>query len=221
MRVGCSQVWRDPNCGLSNPRVGNAVLLTGPAAAGKSTLAQYLAQQLGWKSLSEDDYWVRNGWGAGRRSPEQESVVQQQVVGDLLAVCRSSRCVVLEFILYSEPPNPLTAYEEALTDHAVAFGVIALRPSVCEILRRMEVRGRLRDLDDLPRRRRETEHQVRLLESEAMRGRNVIDTTHLSVGDTYQICLERLGPLLSGSHAAARPAARGGQASPGRAECDS
>src|SRR5215211_9123965 len=79
-------------------------------------------------------------------------------------------------------PEPPDAYEEALTDHAVAFGVIALRPSVGEILRRMEVRGRLRDLDDLPRRRRENEHQVRLLESEAMRGRNVIDTTHLSVG---------------------------------------
>ena len=200
------------------PELANAVLLTGPAASGKSTLAQYLVQQLEWEALSEDDYWVRNGWGAGRRSPEQESVVQQQVLGDLLAVCRSGRCVVLEFILYSVPPNPLSAYEEALTDHAVGFDVIALRPSVGEILRRMQVRGRLRDLNDLPRRRRETEHQVRLLESDAMRTRKVIDTTHLSAADTYQICLERLGPLLSGSHTAPRPTAQRGQAPPARAE---
>jgi hypothetical protein len=27
-----------------------------------------------------------------------------------------------------------------------------------------------------------------------MRGRNVIDKTHWSAGDIYQICLERLGP---------------------------
>jgi undecaprenyl-diphosphatase len=180
------------------PKAGNVVLLTGPAASGKSTLAQYLAQQLGWQAVSEDDYWVRNGWGSGPRSPEQEATVQQQVVGDLLPICWSGRSVVLEFILYSEPPKPLSAYEAVLTDHAVAFEVIALKPSVAEILRRMAARGRPRDTDQLSERRREAEHQTRILESDAVRlAPVIIDNTHLSVGATYHVCLERLGRLLS------------------------
>ncbi len=69
----------------------NAILITGPAASGTSTLARYVAQQLGWQCLSEDEHWVANGWGSGARSLEQEMVVQRQVVNDLVAECPAGR----------------------------------------------------------------------------------------------------------------------------------
>ena len=75
------------------PKLGDVVLITGPMGSGKSTLAQYMAQQLGWESVSEDTYWVENGWGTGLRTPEQEEVVQRQVIDHLLTVCRSGRSV--------------------------------------------------------------------------------------------------------------------------------
>jgi adenylate kinase family enzyme len=179
---------------------GNAILITGPAASGKSTLARYVSQQLGWQCLSEDDYWVANGWGSGTRSLEQEMVVQRQVVNDLVAKCRAGRSVVLEFVVYSEPPNALSAYEEALTTLQVAFEVLALRPSVAEIIRRMEFRGRPEDLEDLQRRRREAERQVRVLEPDGTRSWTVLDTTDLTVGEICRICLQRPGwPRLFGS----------------------
>ena len=115
--------------------LGAVVLVTGPMGSGKSTLAQYLAQQLGWESVSEDAYWAEHGWGSGTRSPEQEQVVQRQVIDHLLTVCRSGRSVVLEFILYSEPPNPLSAYLRACSDHSMTCRVIVLKPSIPEILR--------------------------------------------------------------------------------------
>lgn len=100
-------------------------------AAAKSTLAQHLARQLGWESASEDTYWVDNVWGSGLRTPAQEEVVQRQVVEHLLAVCRSGRSVVLEFVLYAAPPNPLTAYQQALAENSVACQVmvIVLKPT--------------------------------------------------------------------------------------------
>jgi predicted kinase len=160
--------------------------------SGKSTLAQYLAERLGWECLSEDAYWIRNGWGSGFRSFEQEELVQGQVLGDVLAICRSGRSVVLEFILYSEPPNPLRAYESALADQLVAVEVVMLKPSVAEILQRIATRGKPSDLQHLSERRREVEHQIRILESVAMGSRRMIDTTGLSVNETYQACVESL-----------------------------
>ena len=175
------------------PNLGHVVLVTGPMGSGKSTLAQYMAHQLGWESVSEDTYWVENGWGSGLRSPEQEQVVQRQVIDHLLTVCRSGRSVVLEFILYAEPPNPVSAYQHAFADNSVACEVIVLKPSVPEILRRIAARGRPGDLQRLPERRHDIEHQVRVLESEAMRPYRVIDTTDLSVEEVYRTCLASLG----------------------------
>ena len=173
--------------------LGDVVLLTGPMGSGKSTLAQYLAQQLGWESVSEDTYWAEHGWGSGTRSPEQEQVVQRQVIDHLLTVCRSGRSVVLEFILYSQSPNPLSAYLRACSDHSMTCRVIVLKPSIPEILRRIEARGRPGDLRRLPELRHDIEHQVRVLESDTFRSYRVIDTTDLPVEAVYRICLDVIG----------------------------
>jgi predicted kinase len=174
------------------PNLGQVVLVTGPMGSGKSTLAHNLAQRLAWESLSEDRYWIQNGWGSGLRTPEHEAVVQRQVLGDLLTVCRSGQSVVLEFILFSAPPNPLSAYETALAANGVAVEVVVLKPSVSETLIRIMGRGRPQDLQHLSERQRDVEHQVRILESDAMRSRRMIDTTGLSVDELTRTCLESL-----------------------------
>jgi adenylate kinase family enzyme len=179
------------------PNLGDVVLVTGPIGSGKSTLVHYMAQQLGWVSVSEDTYWVENGWASGLRTPEQEEVIQRQVIDHLLTICRSGRSVLLEFILYAEPPNPLSAYQQAFADNSVNCQAIVLKPSVPEILRRIAARGRPVDLQRLPERRHEVQHQVRVLESDAMRSYRVIDTTDLSVEKVYRTCLESLGRLPS------------------------
>jgi adenylate kinase family enzyme len=164
--------------------------------SGKSTLARHMAQQLKWDCISEDAYWAENGW-AGFRSSDQEQVVQRQVIDRLLSVCRSGRSVVLEFILYAEPPNPLSAYQRALDDNSVAYGVIVLKPSVAEVMRRIAVRGRAGDLQRLVEREQDVEHQMQVLESETLRSYRFVDSSDLSVEEATWACLESLGRLPS------------------------
>jgi hypothetical protein len=88
----------------------------------------------------------------------------------------------------------MTAYEKALTDHFVAVDVVVLKPTVPAILRRIATRGRPRDVQHLSERRRKVEHQIRILASDAMSSRRTIDTTDLSVDETYRILrLEGIG----------------------------
>ena len=164
--------------------------------SGKSTLAQNMAQHLDWDCVSEDTYWVENGW-AGFRSPDQEQVVQHQVIDRLHAVCRSGRGVVLEFILYAEPPNPLSAYEQALDDNSVAYEVIVLKPSVAEVMRRIAVRGRAGDLQRLVELEQDIEHQMQVLESETPRSYRFVDSSDPSVEEATRACLKSLGRLPS------------------------
>jgi adenylate kinase family enzyme len=174
---------------MPTPRV---LLITGPGGSGKSTLAGTIARRPGWTSLSEDAYWVDNGWGAGLRSPEHERVVQEQVAEDLLAATDAGRSVALEFILYNRPPNPLTAYQAVLSEHRIAHQTIALKPAVEEVLRRMEHRGRPRDVHDLERRRRDAEHQLRVLEADEVDPDWLIDPTDRTIDDLCRECLARL-----------------------------
>ena len=169
---------------------GRVLLITGPAGSGKSTLAKAVSEELGWGCISEDAYWVRNGWGAGLRSSEHEQVVQAQVGKDLLAVSRERRSAALEFILYKDPPNPLTAYQELLSDSLIAFNTVVLKPSVDEILRRMQARGRPNDLKDLELRRSQAEHQVQRLETKHIDPRWVIDPTGLSIDEVVHQCID-------------------------------
>jgi len=173
-------------------KLGKVLLIVGPAASGKSTLAQYIAERQGWRYLSEDDYWVKNGW-SGLRTPEQESTVQQQVAGDLLPLCSDGTDVVLEFILYKDPPNPLTAYQTLLTGHAVTFHTIALKPSVEEIITHMKHRGRATDLNNLQGRRKDAENQLRCLEAAYVKNEWIIDPTNMSLKELHKKCLDVIG----------------------------
>jgi adenylate kinase family enzyme len=168
------------------------LLITGPGGSGKSTLAAYIAEKLRWTRLSEDEYWISNGWGSGLRTEEQEEQVQQQVLRDAFAEIAAGRGVVLEFILYKLPPNPLTHYQKALSRQQIRFETIVLKPSVVEILARMTKRGRPSDLNRLELRSRDAEHQMAILEAPFIEPGWVVNPTHMTVDELYDVCLRRL-----------------------------
>jgi adenylate kinase family enzyme len=172
---------------------GEVLIIVGPAGSGKSTLASYISNKLGWEYLPEDEYWVRNQWTDGERTSEQEQEVQKQVCDYINKnVHNLGKSAVLEFILYSEPPNPLTVYTEFLTKSSIPYQIIALRPSVEEILRRLKSRGRPNDVSNLEARRKDAENQIRRLGSDYIKPEWIIDPTDLTIEELYEESLVRL-----------------------------
>jgi adenylate kinase family enzyme len=172
-------------------KTGKVLLLTGPAGSGKTTLAQYISDKSNWKYISEDDYWVSHGW-SGIRSAEQEQIVQAEVMKDMQLSVENGQDVVFEFILYyNDQPNPLTRYKDKLKRLHIDFATVALKPSVEEIMRRIKLRGRPSDLENLADRKLNAENQLRCLEAEYIKSEWIIDPEELSVDELYRKCLEK------------------------------
>jgi len=163
------------------------ILLAGPAGSGKTSTAARIARHPEWVHVSEDEYWVKIKEGRPpheRRTPEEHDIVQQRVAERVAEIVSSNKNVVLEFILYEDPPRPLVCYQEALGARDVPVITRILRPTVEEILRRIQVRQRRSD-DDLHRLRVHAENQVRVLASPHIQPDWVIDTTDLTLEEVY------------------------------------
>lgn len=164
----------------------DVLLITGPAGSGKSTLAQYAASRPGWVQLSEDDYWVKHGWGSGLRTSEQEEVIQQEVMKVVISQTKEGNKVALEFILYyPTKPNPLSNYQQGLSELGISVQTVALKPSVDEILRRLKERGRRSDIDNLEAKRKDAEHQVACLEANYIAKDWLVDPTGVPVENLF------------------------------------
>ena len=92
--------------------------------------------------------------------------------------------MVLEFILYEDPPRPLMNYQSALTSMDIPFTTRILRPSADEVLRRMKMRGRRKDAD-VEKSRAQAEHQLRCLLSPVIQNDWVIDTSDIPLEEVY------------------------------------
>lgn len=168
----------------SSPRV---ILIAGPGAAGKTSTAARIAQNAEWAHISEDDYWVeiKTGRPAGElRTAAEQAVVQAQVLRRILVLLRESKNVVLEFILYEDPPLPLLNYQNALSAKAIQFETRILRPSVDEVAQRMRLHGRAGDAD-VEKRRAEITHQISCLSSPHIERHCVLHTSDLSLEEVY------------------------------------
>jgi adenylate kinase family enzyme len=163
------------------------VLLAGPAGSGKTSLGARIAATPGWTHLSEDDYWVRikEGHPAGAlRTPEEQAIVQAEVIRDLLSTLIAGNKVVLEFILYEDPPRPLLAYQKALSEREIPFMTSVLRPTLDELLVRIRKRGR-DDERDIMSLRSNAEHQIACIASPLIRSHWLIDPTGDTLEETY------------------------------------
>lgn len=137
--------------------------------------------------MSEDDHWVKikegHPWGE-LRTAEEERIVQDEVVRRVIELVAGKKNVVLEFILYEDPPRPLLNYQNALTLRGIPFTTRILRPSADEVLRRMKMRGRPRDAD-VEKRRAQAEQQLRCLASPYIHHDWVIDTSDIPLEEVY------------------------------------
>ena len=144
-------------------KLGKVLLLLGPSGSGKSTIGQLVAQDPNWEHIEEDAYWAKRGW-VGLRTTGQETAIQQVVFADLHRHIEGGLNVVLDFIIYENPPYPLLAYEKLLKHQRIDYSVVALRPSL--------------------------KSQLSCLDAEQIMQDWVVDTTNLSPDEVAKICVD-------------------------------
>ena len=168
-------------------RAPRVLLVAGPGGAGKTSTATRIARHPDWECVSEDDYWVKikegRPWGE-LRTPEEQRIVQREVVRQVIDLVKRKKNVVLEFILYEDPPHPLMNYQSGLASRDIPLVIRILRPTVDEVLRRMKTRGRARDAD-LDKRRVQAEQQIHCLASPYIQDDWVIDTSGVPLEEVY------------------------------------
>jgi adenylate kinase family enzyme len=165
----------------------HVILIAGPAGAGKTTMATLIGSKPGWVALSEDAFWARLPRDPHLlRTDAEKAVIQDQVVEAALTALAQGLRVVIEFIIYEDPPQPILFYHAALTQSGHAIAVRVLRPTVDVLMQRQLQRGNAHDTElSVEMRRLNAEHQVRCLYSPAIDPTWVIEAAHLSVDTVY------------------------------------
>ena len=160
-------------------RPGQVLLLSGPAGSGKSTLAGRIAQSAGWVHVEEDDAWVAIKQGHPPGEP-RTTVEQDSVLGDVTArvldLAAEGKNVVLDFVLYEDPPRPLLHSQASLAAAGILVETRLLRVDISKLAERMAARGRLDDRDR-ERARAHAENQLRVLDSASIRPDWILDAT--------------------------------------------
>jgi adenylate kinase family enzyme len=164
-----------------------AILITGPAGSGKTSLAERIAQNENWIHVSEDLHWVeiKKGHPVGEsRTPEEQRTVQPAVVLQIRDLLAKGNRVVLEFINYENPPKPLLYYSEELAKVQCHILVKVLRPSDKVIMARKKIRGRAND-QDYEQGLKNARHQLACLESSYIADEWMIDNSEMTVEEVY------------------------------------
>jgi len=166
----------------------HVVLMAGPGGSGKSSTAARIAQEPNWVHLSEDTYWdqIKFGRPLGEpRTEAEELIVQGRLFEDLLEHNAEGRNVVVEFIIYQNPPTPLRNYQAMLEGSGIEASTFLLKPSSEAIRERMLSRGRPEEMD-LRAMQFNIDRQLLCLESEWIDPSWIHDTSHRSLEDFYQ-----------------------------------
>ncbi len=164
------------------------LLIGGPAGSGKTSIAQRIAQLAGWYHLPEDRVWDELPRVPHTpRTEKEKAIVQSKTLEHIEAQLGQAKSVVLDFIIYEDPPQPLLFYRAELSKRGVPVEVTLLRPTVDEILRRQSMRANRHDTE-VPEseRRRHAENQVHCLSSAHIEEPWIVDPTDMSVEELYR-----------------------------------
>ncbi len=167
---------------------GKVILIAGPAGVGKTTMAQWIALNDGWVMISEDEAWgkIKEGHPMGElRTPDEEAIVQAQTLAQLVREAEAGRNVVLEFVLYRNPPLPIIFYREELLNRGIDVITRLLKASDDELWDRKQRRGHAWDSDEAQQRAFAT-HQLSCLDSDYFEEGWIIDSTALSAEEVYR-----------------------------------
>ncbi|MFC4808218.1 AAA family ATPase [Paenibacillus sp. GCM10023250] len=165
----------------------NVILVSGPSGSGKTSLANWIGDQCGYSVVSEDEFWHEfkaNDPRNGVRTPEEERIVQKQVAAEIHKRLAEGKQVVVEFILYCDPPRPLLAYQEALAGEASNLLVVLLKPSVEAILARKRSRGRDTE-QDAAAEAAIAASQLKCLDSPHIKKEWIVNNTDLDIAETF------------------------------------
>jgi adenylate kinase family enzyme len=169
-------------------REQKVILIAGPAGSGKTSMGERIGKEDGWYHLSEDRVWdelPRDPHTA--RTEAEKATVQAKAVEYIKAEVGKGRSVVLEFIVYDNPPQPIVFYQAQLAELGLPVHTKVLRPAVDEILARQDIRGNSHDRErELSERRANAEHQLRCLSSEYINPSWVVDSSASTLEDVYR-----------------------------------
>lgn len=140
------------------------ILIAGPAASGKTTMAQRIGAMKGWAYISEDDIWNEIGHPPDDlREDDEQIIVHALVQHRLIEQLKKGNNVALEFILFHNPPQPLFDYQSFLVDQGIAFATRILRPSLETLIQRAIERGRDEDLNQPELFKANAQHQLQCI----------------------------------------------------------
>ena len=164
------------------------LLIAGPAGSGKTSMGRRIAQIDGWYHLPEDRVWDELPRTPHTpRTDAEKAIVQGRAVSYIVEQLREGMSVVVDFILYEDPPQPILFYQAELTRLGVPVFTKVLRPSVDEILARQSVRANTHDTEvPLSDRRRYAENEVRCLSSEYIDASWIVDSTNSSIEEVFR-----------------------------------
>lgn len=171
----------------------NVILISGPGGSGKSSLADYIGARCEYTIVSEDRFWSElkaNSPMDTWRTLDEELIVQSQVIADVRQRLLEGNNVVLEFILYCDPPRPLLAYIEALRDIAANLIVVLLKPSAEAILSRKKIRGRANEQDTAAEKDIAVS-QLKCLDSPCIRKEWLVENVDLGISETFDLIVGR------------------------------
>lgn len=170
------------------------LLIAGPAGSGKTSMGQRIAKVDGWYHLPEDRVWdelPREPHTA--RTDAEKALVQGKTMSYIKAELNRGKSVVLDFIVYENPPQPIIFYQTELTKLGVPVHTKVLRPSIDEILLRQTVRANSHDTEvPLDDRRKYAENEVRCLSSDYIDTNWVVDSSGISIEDVYRKFFENI-----------------------------
>jgi len=111
----------------------NVLVLSGTCGAGKSTVAAIIASRPNWRSISEDEIWLRN-FGKNR-SPfgtiehrRKRDVVHREVLRYVRAARRDGFSVVVDATIHESPPEALAEYRAMLAADGIDWHLRVLHP---------------------------------------------------------------------------------------------
>lgn len=164
------------------------LLIAGPAGAGKTSMGRRVAESSDWYHLPEDRVWDQLPRQPHiPRTDEEKAIVQARALGYIEAQLKDGKSVVVDFIVYEDPPQPIIFYREALSQLGVPVHIKVLRPSVDELIRRQALRANAHDTEVAESdRRKYAQNEVRYLSSMHIDPSWVVDPTGLSIEDVYK-----------------------------------
>ena len=180
-----------PDSGIKDGSVGQlsqtVILIAGPAGAGKTSMGRRIATVPGWIHIPEDSIWdeLPRDRHVARTESERE-IVQSRAIERIMNELQRGNSVILEFVLYDDPPQPILYYSGTLTASGVSVQIRVLRPSIETLLSRQAKRGNSHDLQALPQRRANAEHQIRCLRGQHIDPSWVIASSSSSIEEIYQ-----------------------------------